>query len=252
MSIDALSWAFSLDLPGPATKLTLLALANYANEDHESYPSQKTLSKRTCLSERAIRKHLVILEELGILVRTTRKRVNGTFTTDLFTLQVGAKPSSGIQNQRHAVPQAQIADGTPCHDQRHVVPQPAARGAGQESSLNTTVTKTEPENTGDLPHGISQEAWTGFLDMRNKQGKPPTDNAIKLLYRNLGKFKDEGQDVNAILEQSIVNGWTNVYRIKPDHLPSGSASRPQQVRPNGRFDPTAYVNRNARRERDVN
>lgn len=247
MSIDALSWAFSLELPGPATKLTLLALANYANEDHESYPSQKTLSKRTCLSERAIRKHLVILEELGLLARSTRKRVNGTFTTDLFTLQVGAKPSNQVHNQRHVVPQAQIADGTACQNQRHLVPKPAARGAGQEPSLNTTITQIQPEGE-PLPHGIRQEAWDGFLEVRHKLRKDPTEKAKSLLFKTLGRFKAEGQDVNAVLEQSIVNEWVSVYRIKPDI--EARRPPPPQAR-NGRFDATAYVNRNARRERDV-
>lgn len=136
MSIDALSWAFNLDLPSSGAKLTLLALANYCNEDGLAYPSQKAMSKKTCLCERAIRTHLVTLENLGIITRQARKRENGSYTSDLFKLHIGAQTSSGNNCQRQNLPTAENDIS-----QRQILPNPAAESAYPDPSLNTTVTK---------------------------------------------------------------------------------------------------------------
>lgn len=136
MSIEALSWAFNLDLPSSGAKLTLLALANYASESGEAFPSQKAMAQKTCLCERAIRTHLVTLEELGIITRVSRTRANGSFTTDLFKLNIGAVASGKIC-QRQNLPTAENDTS-----QRQILPNPAADSAAPESSLNTTITKS--------------------------------------------------------------------------------------------------------------
>lgn len=138
MSIKALSWAFEANIPSSGAKLTLLALANYADaDDCTAYPSQKTISKITSLSTRAIRDHIVALEEMGFIERSSRKRDNGTFTSDLFVLKID---SNGIGNnsQRKFSPQAENAE-----NQRQISQNPAADFARQEPLLNTTI-KTEP------------------------------------------------------------------------------------------------------------
>ena len=140
MSIEALSWAFNLELPSSGAKITLLALANYANEAGEAYPSQKAMAEKTCLCERAIRTHLVTLEGLGIISRVARTRSNGSFTSDLFKLHIGAKA------QRQILPAADSAVGRNCQTQRQILPQPAADSAGPEPSLTTTITKSNQKN----------------------------------------------------------------------------------------------------------
>ncbi len=109
MSLDALSWAFNLDLPNSGAKLTLLALANFADENGEAYPSQKAISIKTCLSDRAIRGHLVTLEQLGIISRVARKRANGSYTSDRFKIFVGGDFTGGKFCQRQNLPEANSA-----------------------------------------------------------------------------------------------------------------------------------------------
>ncbi|SFO42760.1 hypothetical protein SAMN05216332_11636 [Nitrosospira briensis] len=201
------------------------------------------------MSIRAIRKHLVLLEGLGLLSRWAQKRENGSNTTDLFKLKIGALPTS---TPRHHVPVPPPAPraGPP----RHLVPPPPAPRAGPEPSLTTTVSK-EPETThagaDALPHGIEPETWEGFLEIRHKIGKPPTERAVVMIFRSLGKMKAEGEDVNAVLEQSVVNEWAGVFPVKD----GGRKQKQGPQRPVGRekFDPVAFVNRGAtrRQERDV-
>ena len=45
MSIQALSWCITKQIPNPTSKLVLMILCNYANENNQSYPSEKHLGK---------------------------------------------------------------------------------------------------------------------------------------------------------------------------------------------------------------
>jgi hypothetical protein len=58
------------------------------------------------------------------------------------------------------------------------------------------------------------ETWYAFLEMRKKMKKPPTEKAVELLLAKLKKFKDAGQDIQAVLEKSITSGWQDVFEIK--------------------------------------
>ncbi len=64
------------------------------------------------------------------------------------------------------------------------------------------------------PEWIPLETWYAFLEMRKKMKKPPTEKAVELLLAKLKKFKDAGQDVQAILEKSITSNWQDVFEIK--------------------------------------
>ena len=67
-----------------------------------------------------------------------------------------------------------------------------------------------------LPDWIPQSSWSGYLDMRKEKNKAPTARAIELLIGTLEKMKNGGQNIAAVLDRSTVNGWTDVYAIKPD------------------------------------
>jgi uncharacterized protein YdaU (DUF1376 family) len=64
------------------------------------------------------------------------------------------------------------------------------------------------------PEWMPLETWYAFLEMRKKMKKPPTEKAVELLLAKLKKFKDAGQDVQAILEKSITSNWQDVFEIK--------------------------------------
>jgi uncharacterized protein YdaU (DUF1376 family) len=65
-----------------------------------------------------------------------------------------------------------------------------------------------------LPDWIPLETWQAFLEMRKKIKKPPTEKAVELLIAKLEKFKDAGQDIQAVLEKSITSNWQDVFEIK--------------------------------------
>jgi hypothetical protein len=76
-----------------------------------------------------------------------------------------------------------------------------------------------------LPSWIPQETWDAFVEMRKKTlKKPPTDFALNLILRELFKLRDAGNDPLACLEQSIVQGWADVYPLKAKKLDQAVSS----------------------------
>ena len=66
-----------------------------------------------------------------------------------------------------------------------------------------------------LPSWLPEENWAAFVEMRKKTlKKPATDFALFLVLKELYALKELGQDPLACLNQSIVNGWADVYALK--------------------------------------
>ena len=82
----------------------------------------------------------------------------------------------------------------------------------------------------EIPDWLDKEVWAAFLEMRKKKRCPPTHRACALLIAELTKLSEKGHDPVAVLDQSILNSWTDVYPIKTKgaangtHQPAESAS----------------------------
>lgn len=102
MSVQALSCAFAIRGLAPSEKLVLLALANFANEQMQCWPSQERLALDTELSCRTVWTSLKSLEAKALVSRASRKRSDGTRATDVFTLhfslQVWSEPVANSAN----------------------------------------------------------------------------------------------------------------------------------------------------------
>lgn len=65
-----------------------------------------------------------------------------------------------------------------------------------------------------LPDWIKEKTWSEFLQHRKSIKSPMSDLAQRKAFNILEKFKDEGQDVDQIINNSIVNGWKGLFPIK--------------------------------------
>ena len=82
----------------------------------------------------------------------------------------------------------------------------------------------------DLPDYVNKELWKDFLEMRKKIKKVPTKKAVHLLIKVLIKFKEDGQDTDKILEQSIINNYQGLFALKEEkggntHGPIGKLAK---------------------------
>jgi hypothetical protein len=63
----------------------------------------------------------------------------------------------------------------------------------------------------DLPDWLPIESWLAFVEMRKKIKKPMTDRAMQLAIRKLDAMRIGGHDVAAILDNSVLNGWQDLW-----------------------------------------
>lgn len=100
MSAEATSWAYKVttvvvDADGGAVeklkmgpKFLLVALANYADEEHSAFPSFNTLAERMSCSRTAVITSIEKLEDLGLVIIEKRLRGNGSHSSNRYHLPV--------------------------------------------------------------------------------------------------------------------------------------------------------------------
>ena len=75
------------------------------------------------------------------------------------------------------------------------------------------------------------DALSAYLEMRRQKKKPPTPYAYSLILRKLDRECAGTREKIAVLEQSIVNGWTDIYPLKEPLPPEPDISPPVELTP---------------------
>lgn len=161
MSVEAIAWAAKQKAGSPGAKLVLIALANYANEDGECWPSQATLAQWTEQGERTIRRHLIDLEQLGLITRKARTS-SGNFTSDLILLNVSRRPilpaAILTDGQKRQLPAANLATYPSIEPKERDVSRTAdakQKAKPQKTSLREQSSRLNP----DWSPGEELKAW---------------------------------------------------------------------------------------------
>ncbi len=96
------------------------------------------------------------------------------------------------------------------------LPGESLRGEVTESLRGEVTTKDNKDiiQKTVIPDWLDKVTWLAFLEMRAKKKATPTEHAKELIIRKLTQWKEQGQDPNKILEQSIMNNWTDIYQLK--------------------------------------
>lgn len=80
-------------------------------------------------------------------------------------------------------------------------------------SFNPPIIPPTPK-TQALPAWLPEKAFQDFAEHRRKIRKAMTKRAAELIIIELDKLMKRGHDPTAVLEQSIRNGWQDVFEIK--------------------------------------
>lgn len=94
----------------------------------------------------------------------------------------------------------------------------ALTGTGTVTKTGTVKPKHKPEpetgvNTIEIPDWIPTETWLEFVESRKANKKPLTHGAIKLAIITLKSLKESGNDPRLVLEQSILSGWSGLFKL---------------------------------------
>lgn len=72
----------------------------------------------------------------------------------------------------------------------------------------------KPLSARGLPDWLPKEEWRGFEAMRRKIKKPMTDRAAAMALRKLGELRDRGENPAAVLDQSTMHCWQDLYPVR--------------------------------------
>jgi hypothetical protein len=97
---------------------------------------------------------------------------------------------------------------------------PHAAHDGAPAEISTRFTFKAPE-------WVPQDEWRAFVEMRRKIRAPLTNHAAKLAVDELEDLAGSGNDPAAVLNQSVMNGWKGLFKLKPKVV----AMQPEQREP---------------------
>lgn len=107
MSFDALATCINITNIRPISKLVLLVLANYANEEWQSYPSKKKLSELCNCDEQTIKRAIEELVQNNI-IKSQARFISGKQVSNLYTITY-----RGIKIKRAKNKQLGVSNLTP-------------------------------------------------------------------------------------------------------------------------------------------
>jgi hypothetical protein len=87
--------------------------------------------------------------------------------------------------------------------------------AGTVPTVPTVPTEKSIEKVEtELPDGVDRKNWDDFVKMRKQAKAVLTSEAAKRIITELKKLKDQGNNPNEVLNQSIINNWKGVFPLK--------------------------------------
>jgi uncharacterized protein YdaU (DUF1376 family) len=109
-----------------------------------------------------------------------------------------------------------VRDALQTPDSRHQTPDAKEEEKQQPAAQAPLVVTPDAALAWHIETFIPVETWLAFVEMRRKIRKPMTDHAVDLIHRKLVKLRDEGQDLVAVVEQSIRNSWQDVFAVREE------------------------------------
>lgn len=189
MSVQAMSWVIEHSQHKGSSFVVLLMIANHAHSDGSgAYPSFDTLARESRITVRQVTNIIPLLERSREL---TVQRGAGPHGTHLYSLSM-------LQDR---LPMENSSNGKP------LVPI-------SNEPLEPSKELREPPKVAALPVWVPEQEWKEFVEMRQKIRAPMTEAAKKRTLDDLWKLMNAGQDLKAVLGQSVQRGWRGVFEVK--------------------------------------
>lgn len=229
MSWEAVTWAGKQRTGRSSTKSVLTWMANCAAMPQlRAFTSVAYLVEMTELNEKTVGAAIKHLEELG-LISDTGERTGSTRQVRIYQLNVDVNTEGGgEEGEGHQKRKASKNGRLPKSE-----PKPTKNGVKAPQKRSETPPKTggvtegtEEEQKGtqkragrakvcvELPDWLPEEAWTHWLDHRKALKAPFTQRAAELSIQVLARLRDEGHDPVAVIDESVLRGWTGLFPLR--------------------------------------
>lgn len=251
MSMAGLRWARSVRGITGTQKFVLVMLSDMANDYGEAWPTAISLAADCCLSERAVRDAFDALEAAGLLVGD---RQHGRATR--WCIQIGREPARDAAppardttppERRSALPARRESAsttperGAPTPEPGSDPPRNVAQNGRNHVPTEPSRTPIQPSRTPNarakplavavtLPAWLPPDAWDAWCQHRvARDRKGWTHAAAVRCISTLEKFRDQGDDPSAVIDQSIAGGWTGLFPLKRRGGAAGAAQNQSKL-----------------------
>lgn len=140
----------------------------------------------------------------GILKDTQKRNSTGNGTVPDFPSNSTVFPKKESQISHETVPKT--GHGTSKEPVMEPVKEPIHKRARASQAFDAASIP--------LPDWLPTETWQMWVRNRKETRKPITEDAAKLQIKTLTKYREEGQDPVAVIENAIANGWQGLFRLR--------------------------------------
>ena len=230
MSIRIMSQVWNMEIEDSTTKLTLMALADFSDDEGYCYPSYEVLAKKISKSKRTAIRAVEKLTELGFLQKEKRELNDGTSRTNLYKIvseneRVTQTPPM-MTNEKEAV--TYMTSHSDTDDTRAVTNVSLHSDKGVTPiniTTNRTVSRTIKEPSINplppkdilLPDFIDPNLWQEYLAYKKERREKLSTKGIEMKFSEWAKWASEGIDVNACIREAMRNEWQGVFKPKPTY-----------------------------------
>ena len=230
MSIRIMSQVWNMEIEDSTTKLTLMALADFSDDEGYCYPSYEVLAKKISKSKRTAIRAVEKLAELGFLQKEKRELNDGTSRTNLYRIvseneRVTQTPPM-MTNEKEAVTSmtshsdtddTRVMTNVSLHSDKGVTPINITTNRTVSRTIKEPSINPLPPKGVSLPDFIDPNLWQEYLAYKKERREKLSSKGIEMKFSEWAKWDAEGIDVNECLREAMRNEWQGVFPPKPTY-----------------------------------
>ena len=207
MSMELMVKAMKTKVGNPLRKLVLIKLADNANDVGECWPSYQHIADQCEIGRSTVKVHIRELEKCGLLRREFRRK-GELNQSNLFHLSLNSGSGAALPGAGDNPGGGAGAAPRTSHSFESViepVEQPVAKAP---SRTKAKAVKFDPLIA--KPSNVGESAWADWCQHRKEIRKPLTATTCAKQAKTLAGHHDP----DAVINQSISNGWTGLFPEK--------------------------------------
>ncbi len=239
-----MSQVWNMEIDDSTAKLTLMALADFSDDEGYCYPSYEVLAKKISKSKRTAIRAVEKLTELGFLQKEKRELKDGTSSANLYKIlsenERVTQTHPRVTNEKERVTSMtlpsdtddtpRVTSMTPCSD-KGVTPINITTNRTVSRTINEPSINPLPPEGISLPDFIDPNLWQKYLAYKKERREKLSTEGIEMKFSEWAKWANEGIDVNACIREAMANEWQGVFKPKPGsgggrNVPNNAATNP--------------------------
>lgn len=207
MSVRCISQVLEKSAHSGTCLLMLVVLADYSDDEGNSYPSVASLARKCRMKPRNAIYILKSIQESGELRILKNEGPKGCNRYRIILANLGVTPLQPIAPLQQSAPLQSSARGGAILGKKGV------HSIAPEPSLNRQEppSKKPAAQSFVLPAWIPEETWTAYCNVRKSKKAGNEAHALNLILKDLTTFKNAGHNPVEILNNSIKSGWAGVF-----------------------------------------